>query len=111
VVVPVTLPLAAVIEVDRPPDGGDSPAFKSTVLQLLVLVAVVPSLELVEVPELLPELVVELLELLVCAAATETPRPNAASDNRSVFMACSSRLERGIGCADVRSAQPSLADR
>jgi hypothetical protein len=66
VVVPLTLPLPAVIDVDMPEllPGGLSPFLRWTTLQFLL--SVVDELELPE-----PALAVELLELLVCANAVD----------------------------------------
>jgi len=86
VVVPLTWPLPATIDVETPPDGDVPRYFEVTTLQLpfdaepLVELA----LELVELPELL-----ELLDVLqlVCAVATDAPRPSTATDTSSAFMA------------------------
>jgi len=73
VVVPLTLPSPAVIDVDIE-EGADSPFFNSTTLQLLE--------ELPEVP--VPTLAPELLEL-VCATAPVTPTAHIARNTTSVF--------------------------
>jgi hypothetical protein len=78
VVVPLTLPSPAVIDVDIEVelDGADSPFFSSTTLQLsdedVLPDAPVPVLEL------------ELLEL-VCATAAVTPTANTARNATSAF--------------------------
>jgi hypothetical protein len=88
VVVPVTLPLPAVIDVDMEllPDGGDSPFFSSTTLQL--------SVDVDEVPEPVPARAVdvlldelpddELLEL-VCAIAVDMPTADTARNATNAF--------------------------
>ena len=80
VVVPLTLPLPAVIDVDMPEllPGGLSPFLSSTTLQFL-------SFDDVDVllPE--PELDELLLELLVCADAAATPTAVTARNATKVF--------------------------
>ena len=79
VVVPVTLPLPAVIDVDMPPaPGGVSPFLSWTTLQFLPLDDVL----LLEPP---PALAVELLELLVCADAAVMPTAVIAMNATSAF--------------------------
>jgi hypothetical protein len=83
VVVPLTFPSPAVIEVDieLEPPGGDSPFFSSTTLQLSdeddEVLPAVPAATLA------PELV-ELLELL-CATAADAPTANTATNATSAF--------------------------
>jgi len=81
VVVPVTLPLPAVIDVDMPllAPGGLSPFLSWTTLQFLLSDDVL-------LLEPLPALAVELeLELLVCADATATPTAVTAMNATSAF--------------------------
>jgi hypothetical protein len=82
VVVPVTLPPPAVIEVDMPEllaPGALSPFLSSTTLQFLL------SDELLLLLEPEPALAVELLELLVCADAAATPTAVTARNATMVF--------------------------
>jgi hypothetical protein len=82
VVLPLTVPPPAVMEVERLVEGGFSPDLSSTILQL-------PD-ELVADPPLL-----ELLELLVCAIAMVAPNPMAANAKMNCFMS-SSRKRDGM---------------
>jgi hypothetical protein len=81
VVVPLTWPPPAVIEVDRVllAPGGFSPFLSSTTLQFLSVDDVLLLLE----PE--PVLAVALLELLVCADAAATPTAVTARNATNVF--------------------------
>ncbi|HSH99829.1 MAG TPA: hypothetical protein VLA02_04435 [Reyranella sp.] len=85
VVVPLTLPPPAVIDVDMLllAPGGVSPCLSSTTLQFLslddVLLLLVPA----------PVLAVELLLELVCADAAATPTAVTATNATSAFMGCS----------------------
>ena len=87
VVVPVTLPLPALIEVDMVllPEGADSPFFKSTTLQLSVdddVPEPVPARAVDVLPdELLDD---ELLEL-VCAIAVDMPTAETARTATNAF--------------------------
>jgi hypothetical protein len=84
VVVPLTWPPPALIEVDMPvllAPGADSPFFSSTTLQFL------PFEDEDElVPEPVPALAVELLLELVCADAADTPTAVTARNATSAFM-------------------------
>jgi len=91
VVVPLTLPSRASIEVDRElaPDGADSPFLRSTTLHLSVEVDVVPPEPVVAcaVDELLEELPDdELLLELVCAIAVDMPTTDIARTTTNAFM-------------------------
>jgi len=89
VVVPVTLPLPALIDVDMVllPDGGLSPFFNSTTLQLSVDVDVpepVPARAVDVLPDELPDELDELLEL-VCAIAVDRPTADIARTATNAF--------------------------
>jgi hypothetical protein len=78
VVVPLTLPSPAVIDVDIvEPDGADSPFFSSTTLQL--------SDEDVLLDAPAPAVALELLLELVCATAAVAPTANTARNATSAF--------------------------
>jgi len=85
VVVPLTLPPPAVIDVDMLllAPGGFSPFLSSTTLQFLLS----DDVELLVDP--VPVLAVELLELLVCADAAAMPMAVTATNATSAFMGCS----------------------
>ena len=76
---PLTCPLPAVIEADKPP--ADAVPFCVVALQSEPRPLPVTTL-LLEPPELVPTLT-ELLEL--CATAVAAPKPNSATDTRRVF--------------------------
>ena len=84
VVVPLTCPPPAVIEVDMLllAPGADSPFFNSTTLQFLPFDDDDDEL----VPEPVPALAVELLLELVCADAAATPTAVIAMNATNAFM-------------------------
>jgi hypothetical protein len=84
VVVPLTWPPPAVMEVDMPEllPGGVSPFFNSTTLQFLSDEDALPL-------EPVPALAVELLELLVCADAAAMPTAVTARNATSTFTSAS----------------------
>lgn len=89
VVVPVTLPSPAVIDVDMEllPDGADSPFFSSTTLQLSVDVDEVPDpVPARAVDVLLEELPDDELLELVCAIAVDMPTAETARTATNAFM-------------------------
>jgi hypothetical protein len=89
VVKPDTLPPPAVTELLIPPEGGDSPGFRSTVLQLALF-----GLELEDVL-LVPSEDDELDELLLSAcAAAATTTARAAMQNADGFIATSRQAAR-----------------
>ena len=93
VVVPVTLPLPALIEVDMVllPEGADSPFFKSTTLQLSVdddVPEPVPARAVDVLPDdelLVDEPPDELLLELVCAKAVDMPTAETARIATNAF--------------------------
>src|SRR5205814_1330672 len=90
VVVPLTLPSPAVIDVDRPvlAPGGLSPFFSSTTLQFLSFDDV---LLLLDPP---PTLAVDELEELVCANAVPRPTADTATNAIKAFT-CDLLIELG----------------
>jgi len=86
VVVPVTLPSPAVMEVDIEVelDGTDSPFFNSITLQLSDDDDDVPPV--VPAATLAPELELELLDELLCATAADVPTANTARNATSTFI-------------------------